>query len=324
LNGPADHIPVLVDEVVGAVVLREGGIFLDGTVGLGGTSAAILDAAGPDAKLLGVDLDPTCVALAGRRLARFGDRALVLCGDFAHLGFLAGSHGRLPADGIVLDLGLSSWLLEASGRGFSFQRDEPLDMRFDPDGERRAEDVLNLESLQSLTKMLREFGQEPLAARIARAIVARRERSPLVTTGDLRELVVEMMPRGRVEKTLARVFQTFRIFVNRELDKLRSALPEMVEMLRPGGRLAVIGYHSLEHRVVKDVFRRLSGQCICPPDLPVCGCHPIRKLRVVEGAVRPGEVEVARNPRARSAVLRVVERVPDGEEESWDVRARGV
>ncbi|MCK4545947.1 MAG: 16S rRNA (cytosine(1402)-N(4))-methyltransferase RsmH [Candidatus Eisenbacteria sp.] len=311
MNGPVDHIPVLRDTVVEMLVREEDGIYLDGTIGLGGHAAAILDCAGPGSRLLGVDLDPSCVATARRRVAAFGERAVVLQGDYTALPALARERHLVPVDGIVLDLGISSWLIESSGRGFSFQKDEPLDMRFDPTQGQRAEDILNLESERHLTRILREYGEEPLAARLARAIVSRRKRSPLRSTMDLRTLVTEIAPRSRVNKTLARVFQSIRIAVNNELGKLRDALPKLVDILRPSGRLAVISFHSLEDRVTKTTFRRLSGECVCPPRLPVCGCHPVRRLRLVTGAVRPDKDEVSANPRARSAVLRVVARMPE-------------
>jgi 16S rRNA (cytosine1402-N4)-methyltransferase len=310
LNDPADHIPVLEDTVVEMLVRREGGTYLDGTVGMGGHAAAILDRAGPESRLLGVDLDPRTVSMARDRLQRFGERAVVIPGDYAALPALAEEWGWVPVDGIVLDLGISSWLLEHSGRGFSFRKDEPLDMRFNPKQTRRAEELLESEPEDQLARILREYGEEPMATRLARALVLERERSPLRSTADLRSVVMDTLPRGRAPRTLARVFQAIRIAVNDELNKLRSALPAMIDVLRPGGRLAVISFHSLEDRIAKRTFRRLSGECVCPPRLPVCGCHPVQKLRLVTRAVRPGEDEVERNPRARSAVLRVVERIP--------------
>lgn len=313
MNNPADHVPVLVQEVVQLLVRAEGGTYLDGTVGLGGHAEAILGAAGPGGRLLGVDLDPQSVARAEGRLARFRAQAHLCTGDFVDLGRLAQARGWVPADGVLLDLGLSTWLIEGSGRGFSFQREEPLDMRFDITQKRRACDILNQESSESLTRILGDYGEEPLASRLARAIATWRARSPLESTAHLRAVVIENVRGGRVEKTLARVFQAIRIAVNDELGKLRQALPGLVEILRPGGRLAVIAYHSLEDRVAKRTFRRLSGECVCPPGLPVCACGCEQKLRLVTRAVRPTASEVGRNPRARSAILRVVERVREAD-----------
>ncbi len=310
MNDPADHIPVLVDDVVGMLVRAEGGIYLDGTVGLGGHAGAILRAAGPRARLLGVDLDTECVRLSSRRLAEFGDRVLLVRGDYADLPELAREQGWIPADGIVLDLGISSYLLESSGRGFSFRKDEPLDMRFDLTRPRRAEDILNFGTDDELVRIFRSYGEEPLARRIARGIVARRSRTHFRSTRDLRTFVEESVPGAVVNKTLARVFQAIRVAVNDELDKLRDALPRLVDLLRPGGRLAVVSFHSLEDRIAKRTFRRLSGECVCPPRLPVCACEPEAKLRLVTRSVRPGSEEVRSNPRCRSAVLRVVERLP--------------
>lgn len=235
MNGPADHVPVLVEEVVRALVRGAGGVFLDGTLGLARHASAILEAAGPGGRLLGVDADPGSVELASERLAPYGERAVALRGDFTELAALAQARGWTPADGVFIDLGLSSWLIESSGRGFSFQKDEPLDMRFDVTRGRTAEDVLNREPRESLLRILRDYGEEPLAARLAERIVDRRERARLTSTADLRSVVLEAVPRGKIEKTLARVFQAIRIAVNEELDKLRLALPRLVRVLRPGG-----------------------------------------------------------------------------------------
>ncbi len=314
MNNPLDHVPVLVDEVVGMLVRREGGTFLDGTVGMGGHAAAILGAAGARSRLLGVDLDEECIARARRKLVPFGDRVVLRRGDYADLAEYAGECGWVPADGIVLDLGISSYLLETSGRGFSFQKDEPLDMRFDTTRGRTAEDLLNGESEHNLARIFRSYGEEPLASRIARAIAERRSEARIRSTRDLCNLVEESAPGVLANRILARIFQAVRIAVNDELEKLRTALPTLVDVLKPGGRLAVISFHSLEDRIAKHTFRRLSGECVCPPRLPVCACGRETRLRLVTRAVRPGVEEIQANPRSRSAVLRVVERVQEGSE----------
>jgi len=313
LNDPVDHIPVLVDEVVGLLVRSEGGIYLDGTLGLGGHAAAVLHAAGSGARLLGVDLDERSVEISVRRLAAFGNQVLIERADYSDLPERARRHGWIPADGILLDLGMSSYLLETSGRGFSFKKDEPLDMRFDVTGKLTAEDLLNTQSESQLTQIFRRYGEEPFATRIAKAVVNHRRSSPLASTRDLRDLIESRVPR-KVNKVLARTFQAIRIAVNDELEKLQRTLPRLVDLLRPGGRLAVISFHSLEDRITKHTFRRLGGECVCPPRLPVCGCNPETRLRLVSRAVRPGPVEIRDNPRSRSAVLRVVERVPEEDE----------
>jgi 16S rRNA (cytosine1402-N4)-methyltransferase len=309
LEGPVDHIPVLEDEVVGMLATPGARHLLDGTVGLGGHAAALLGRAAPDAHLVGVDLDRASLARARERLAPFGERVHLFQASYLDLPERAAEAGCLPADAVLLDLGLSSALLEGSGRGFTFQKDEPLDMRFDVNGRRPADELVNHASEEDLARILRSFGEEPGARRIARAVVSRRETSPLRSTGDLVAAVRDAMGGRSLPRTLARVFQAVRIAVNDELEVLGRAIPRLVECLRPGGRMGVISYHSLEDRVAKQALRRLEGRCVCPPGLPVCACSPERRLRAVGRAVRPAAAEVQRNPRCRSAVLRVVERV---------------
>jgi 16S rRNA (cytosine1402-N4)-methyltransferase len=300
-----------VAEVLAGLDPRRGGSFLDGTVGGGGHAAAILDASAPDGRLLGLDRDPAALALASRELARFGDRAVLVRANFAVLDDVAGAHGFAPVDGVILDLGLSSIQLADAERGFSFRSSGPLDMRADPDLRVRAADVVNSWSERDLRRVFAEYGEEPEAARVAGAIVRRRVKTPFEAADDLGRFVAGVKtrrPRGIDPAT--RVFQALRIAVNDELANLEKGLAAALRAVRPGGRIAVISFHSLEDRIVKRFFVRESRDCICPPHLPTCVCGHRAGLRVVtRRPLRADSAEAARNPRARSAVLRVAEKI---------------
>lgn len=305
------HVPVLHSEVIKALKPRDGGRYVDCTVGAGGHAEGILDAAGPSARLLGLDADPEALSIARERLARFGDRVTLVNVNFRHLAEVARQTGFVPADGVLMDLGLSSMQLERFSRGFSFQRAEPLDMRFDPTQPLTAADIVNRASEAELRKMLYEYGEESYAPAIARAIVRRRAIKPIETTTELADLVAGVMgPRRGGRHSATKTFQALRIAVNRELENLREALPQALEILAKGGRLAVISFHSLEDRIVKEFMRQEASQCICPPGLPVCVCGKQATVRLVtRKPIVPGPEEVASNPRARSAKLRVVEKI---------------
>jgi 16S rRNA (cytosine1402-N4)-methyltransferase len=301
-----------VAEVLAQLDPREGGRFLDGTVGGGGHAAAILDASAPSGRLLGLDRDPAALAIAERELARFGDRAVLARANFALLDEMAGAHGFVPSDGVILDLGLSSIQLADEERGFSFRSRGPLDMRADPDTRITAADVVNAWSEKDLRRVFAEYGEEPEAARVAGAIVRRRVKAPFEAADDLGRFVAGVKtrrPRGIDPAT--RVFQALRIAVNDELRNLEHGLVAAMHILRPGGRIAVISFHSLEDRIVKRFFARESRDCICPPHLPTCVCGHRAGLRVItRRPLRAASAEVDRNPRARSAALRVAERLP--------------
>lgn len=279
---------------------------MDATLGAGGHAEALL-ARGPDARLLGIDRDPDALALARERLAPFVGRVRFAEADFGDLeAVLSGS----PAPGgILADLGVSSMQLDEAERGFSFRRDGPLDMRMGKTG-RSAADIVATASVDQLTRIFRDFGEERMAAKIARGIVAERTRGPIQTTRHLARIVAKQ--KGSREKIdpATRVFQALRIEVNQELSALARFLAVAAARLDQGGRLAVISYHSLEDRIVKDAFRRDSGVCLCPPRLPQCVCGARAALRVLtRRPIRPSEAEVRRNPRSRSARLRVAEKV---------------
>ena len=310
-SGGRVHEPVLLAEVLAQLDPHEGGRYLDGTVGAGGHAAAVLERSGARGKLLGIDRDPEALAAAGKELTRFGDRAVLVRANFAHLHDVARAHDFAPVDGVLLDLGLSSLQLANEERGFSFRARGPLDMRADPDLRLTAADIVNSWSASDLRRVFAEYGEEPEAARIAGAIVRRRAKTQFETADELGRFVAGVKsrrPRGIDPAT--RVFQALRIAVNDELANLSAALAGAMSILRPGGRIAVISFHSLEDRIVKQFFARESRDCICPPHLPTCVCGHRAGLRVVtRRPLRAASAEVDRNPRARSAALRVAERL---------------
>jgi len=285
---------------------ERGGFFVDATVGAGGHAEALLER-GPRVRLLGLDRDPDALAAAGERLARFGDRVRFRECDFGDLDDALG--GSPAPDGILADLGVSSMQLDRGERGFSFRRDGPLDMRMGRSG-RSAADIVATSSVEELTRIFRDFGEERMAAKIARGIVAERARGPIATTRQLAKVVAEH--KGGREKIdpATRVFQALRIEVNQELVALARFLAAAVARLNSGGRVAVISYHSLEDRIVKEAFRKDAGVCLCPPRLPACVCGARKALEVLtRRPIRPSQLEVDRNPRARSARLRAAEKI---------------
>ena len=281
---------------------------MDGTLGLGGHAAAILAASAPDGHVLGIDQDPQARALAAERLAPFAERVVIAAGNNRDLAAICRRHDFVPVDGVLLDLGVSSLQLGPAGRGFSFQHDAPLDMRMDPEAPLSAAEIVNEWPAEEIARVLWEYGEERHSRRAAAAIVAAR---PLRTTGELAAVLARAVRgEGRIHPA-TRAFQALRIAVNDELGALREALAGAVEVLRsPGGRLAVISFHSGEDRIVKDFLRRESRDCLCPPGLPVCSCGHVAVLRnMTRRVITPSPVESAANPRARSAKLRVAERL---------------
>ena len=308
-------MPVMVEEVMKALSPLPGSFQIDATVGGGGHAARILEATAPDGRLLGLDADPGAIARTAARLAPFGTRAVLRNANFEQVRVVAAEAGFDPADGLLLDLGLSSHQLADMERGFSFSADGPLDMRFDPTrGEPASALVARLDARQ-LAEIFRDYGEEPAAGRIARAIVAARVLEPIDTARGLAAVVERAAPRPpagrRTVHPATRVFQALRIAVNRELDVLEVVLDAAVELLRrPGGRLVVLTYHSLEDRIVKRFVAAERRGCTCPPRFPVCVCGREPRLRPVgRNPQAPSAEEVARNPRARSAHLRAAERL---------------
>lgn len=307
------HLPVLAEEVIEMLAPAPGSLQIDATVGGGGHTERILEASSPDGRLLGLDADGAAIARTRTRLARFGDRLVLRQANFRELGRVAPEADFGAVDGILLDLGLSSYQLADAERGFGFRTGGPLDMRFDTSRGAPASELLATLDGPGLTGLFRRFGEEPNAPRIARSIVTERARSPIETAEQLAVLVERAVPgpRGRHRiHPATRVFQALRIAVNGELDALAEALPAALDLLRPGGRLAVLAYHSLEDRVVKRFIAAERRGCVCPPQLPVCVCGRVpRLLPIGKLPVTPGPAELATNPRARSVRLRVAERL---------------
>ena len=303
------HLSVLLDEAIEALAVRPGGSYIDGTLGAGGHAERVLDLSAPDGRLLGLDADPQALEIARERLAPFGDRAVRVHSNYRRLREVAEERGFLPADGVLLDLGLSSMQLDVWDRGFSFRRDEPLDMRFDPTRGPTAAELLRDLPEEDLADAIWRLGEEPSSRRIARAI--KRSPDPVRTTGQLAELVARATgrPRGRIHPA-TRTFQALRILVNDELGALEEGLSAAVEVLRPGGRLVVISFHSGEDRIVKRFMRAESAGCICPPRQPVCTCGHTPTLRLLSRkAAKPERDETGANRRSRSARLRAAERI---------------
>jgi 16S rRNA (cytosine1402-N4)-methyltransferase len=295
---PGQHVSVLLDEVLHWLQPRDGGRYVDGTLGNGGHASAILAASSPNGRLLGVDADPDAITVAHERLAAYGERVTIVNGSFRDLPAVVAAHQFGRVDGILLDLGISSRQLDGGGRGFSFRHDEPLDMRFDPTRGDSAADIVNGADEEEIANILYQYGEEYKSRRVARAIANRRARSPIVTTHDLVTVVESALgpKRGRIHPA-TKTFQALRIAVNDELEALEQALPAAATLLAAGGRLAVIAFHSLEDRRVKQ-FLRAGGT----PDAPL--------IELTRKPVTPTVEEADRNPRARSAKLRVAERTP--------------
>ncbi len=309
------HLPVLADEVIEMLAPAPGSLHIDATLGGGGHTERILEAANPDGRLLGLDADPAAIARVRARLGPvYGDRLILRQANFRELAEVAPSAGFGAVDGALFDLGLSSFQLADRERGFGFRTGGPLDMRFDTNRGVPASELLASLDTAELTALFRRYGEEPKAPRIARAIVDARRVAPIATAEELAALVERVLPpnprQPRRTHPATRVFQALRIAVNEELDALQAGLAAALDLLRPGGRLVVLSYHSLEDRIVKRFFQAERRGCICPPELPVCVCGRNPRLRLVTSpSLTPTDAEIARNPRARSARLRAAERL---------------
>jgi 16S rRNA (cytosine1402-N4)-methyltransferase len=306
----AIHIPVMVREIIEALGVRPGGRYVDFTVGEGGHAEAILEMASPGGQLLGIDRDGEALAVARERLFPYGDRVTLVEGNYDEAAAICRREGFGPVDGILLDLGVSSFQLEQGRRGFSFNREGPLDMRFSPQEKLTAADFVNGYREEELADILWRFGEERRSRHIARCIV---EQRPILTTTQLAGVVEQAVGRRgqSVIHPATRTFLALRIAVNQELAHLATALEVTHGLLdHSGARLAIIAYHSLEDRLVKDFLRRESRDCICPPATPICTCNHRATLRLLtRKAMRPSVLEVAINPRSRSARLRAAERL---------------
>jgi 16S rRNA (cytosine1402-N4)-methyltransferase len=302
------HEPVLLKEAIKALQIQRGGRYIDCTINGGGHAAAILEESSPGGQLLGIDADPEALKVAKERLKPFGKNVLLVNENFRNLENICNRYGFRPVNGVIFDLGMSSLQLEAPGRGFSFQQDSPLDMRFSPRQAITAADIVNTYSERELALLFARYGEERRAIQIARRIV---EMRPLKTTLDLVRVVEDAVgkARGKIHPA-TRTFQALRIAVNEELENLELALKQAVELLGSGGRIVIISFHSLEDRLVKEFLRREAKGCLCPPSVPVCVCGRTPKLRIVtKKAIRPSAAELRENPRSRSARMRVAERI---------------
>ena len=302
------HQPVLYHSIIHALRPYPGGRYVDGTVGAGGHAWGILEASSPDGCLLGLDLDPQALQIADERLAQFGNRKTLIQASYATLSEQIEILGWEAVDGILLDLGVSSMQLDTPERGFSFRTEAPLDMRFDPGSEVQAQDLVNELPERDLANLLYHYGEERRARQIAKAIVAAR---PIQTTTALADIVKDVVGAGdRHIHPATRSFQALRIATNRELDSLKAVLPQTIKALAPGGRVAVISFHSLEDRLVKVFYKEESRDCLCPPRQPICTCGHRATLRIItRRPIRPEQTEIETNPRARSARLRVAEKI---------------
>lgn len=301
------HQPVLYHEIIHALQPKSPGFYIDGSVGAGGHARGILEACAPDGRLLGLDVDPQALASARETLAPYGERVRLVQASYLYFTDALKECGWTAVQGMLLDLGVSSMQLDTAERGFSFQHEGPLDMRFDPSTPRTAADLVNGLPETELADLIYRYGEEPHARRIAEAIVRAR---PLTTTRQLAEVVRKfILEHGRIHPA-TRTFQALRIAVNDELKTLETTLPRATAALAPSGRLAIIAFHSLEDRIIKAFFRRESRDCLCPPRQPVCTCGHKATLRdITRRPIRPSEAEIQDNVRARSARLRVAEKL---------------
>ena len=308
-----EHLPVLVEEVVMMLAPAPGSLQIDATLGGGGHTERILEATSPDGRLLGLDADAAAIARVRDRLARFGPRLVLRQANFRELASVAPEAGFPAVDGLLFDLGLSSFQLADVERGFGIRTGGPLDMRFDASRGVPAAELLATLGAAELATLFRSYGEEPQAGRIARAIVDVRRTAAITTAEDLAALVGRVAPGGppgrRRIHPATRVFQALRIAVNAELAALETALAAALDLLRPGGRLVVLSYHSLEDRIVKRFMEGERKGCICPPAVPICVCGRVPRLRLLGKSITPSEAELRINPRARSARLRAAERM---------------
>ena len=307
------HVPIMLAEILDHLGLRPGGIYVDCTLGGGGHSIGIVSRIQPGGRLIGIDQDPNALAAAGKKLAEFADSTTLVHSNFYRIKEVLAELGIPAVDGILFDIGVSSHQLDEAERGFSYMQDAPLDMRMNPQDPTTAYDLVNDLSEQELTRIIREYGEERWAKRIAEFIGRQRGIKPIATTGELVEVIKQAIPAGARREgphPAKRTFQALRIAVNDELDRFARALRDAVAVLKPGGNVCVITFHSLEDRIAKETFRDLAGRCTCPPELPVCKCDNKPQVKIITGKpVSPAAAEIEVNPRARSAKLRVARKI---------------
>ena len=306
------HYSVMLRETIEQLKIQPDGIYVDGTLGGGGHAFEVCKRLSDKGRFYGIDQDEAAIEAAGRRLAEFGDRVTIIRSNYCRMREELKNRGVEQADGILLDLGVSSYQLDEAERGFTYREDVPLDMRMDQRQEKTARDIVNGYSETELYRVIRDYGEDKFAKNIARHIVRAREEKPVETTGELTEIIKAAIPmKVRMQKghPAKQTFQAIRIELNQELEVLKDSLEGMADMLRPGGRLCIITFHSLEDRIVKNAFRTFENPCTCPSHFPVCVCGKVSKGHVVtRKPILPSEQELKENSRSKSAKLRVFER----------------
>lgn len=306
------HTSVLLEETIEGLKIKPEGIYVDGTLGGGGHSWEIARRLGKSGRLIGIDQDEAAIIAAGKRLEEFGDKVTIVRSNYRNTKEVLSSLGIAGIDGMMLDLGVSSYQLDTGERGFSYRFDAPLDMRMDLRQSFSAKDIVNDYDERELYRIIRDYGEDKFAKNIARHIVTARQKKPIETTGELSDIIKAAIPaKMRTEggHPSKRTFQAIRIECNKELEVLKESLDGLIELLNPGGRLCVITFHSLEDRIVKTVFKTAEKPCICPPSFPVCVCGRISRGKVITGKpILPGEEELRTNTRSKSAKLRIFEK----------------
>lgn len=306
------HTSVLLEETIDGLAVKPDGIYVDATLGGGGHAFEVCSRLNGNGRFIGIDQDAAAIEAAGERLKDFGEKVTIIRSNYRELKSVLRSIGVEKVDGIVLDLGVSSYQLDTAERGFSYREDAPLDMRMDRRQKMTARDIVNDYSEMDLYRVIRDYGEDKFAKNIARHIVAERAKRPIETTGQLVEIIRHAIPMKYQKKSghpAKRTFQAIRIELNRELEVLRNSLDDMIDLLNPGGRLCIITFHSLEDRIVKSAFKKNEDPCTCPKDFPVCVCGKVSKGSIVtKKPILPGEEEMEENSRSKSAKLRIFER----------------
>jgi 16S rRNA (cytosine1402-N4)-methyltransferase len=307
------HKSVLLDETIEMLNIKPDGIYVDGTLGGGGHSYEVCKHLGESGRLIGIDQDEAAIIAGGKRLEEFGDKVTIVRSNYSNMEDVLHNLGIEKVDGIILDLGVSSYQLDTPERGFSYRENAPLDMRMDTRGDITAKDIINGYSEMELYRIIRDYGEDNFAKNIAKHIVKRRMVAPLETTDELTEVIKAAIPmkvRMNGGHPAKRTFQAIRIELNKELDVLKDSLDSMIRMLNPGGRLCIITFHSLEDRIVKSIYRKNENPCICPPNFPMCVCGKVSHGRAVtRKPIIPSEEEMETNKRAKSSKLRVFEKI---------------
>lgn len=306
------HTSVLLEETIEGLKIKPEGVYVDGTLGGGGHSREIARRLGENGRLIGIDQDEAAIKAAGERLAVFGGRVVIVRSNYCNTKAVLSDMGITEIDGMLLDLGVSSYQLDTGERGFSYRFDTPLDMRMDMRQSLTAKEIVNEYDEMELFRIIRDYGEDKFAKNIAKHIVLARQKKPVETTGELNEIIKAAIPakmRAEGGHPSKRTFQAIRIECNRELEVLKDSLEELIDLLKPGGRLCIITFHSLEDRIVKTAFRQAANPCTCPPGFPVCVCGKVSKGKVVTGKpILPGKEELESNARSKSAKLRIFEK----------------